>query len=179
MKGYCTVRDVRLALAPIADWAKAATATSLTDEQISDAIEEAEGVVDNYIGRRYTVPLIEFEEDDPENPGNVFEFVAAPVPVRGITRNVAAFLIALTHYQNKDMPEDNPVRLRYGVALSQLLAIRDDKADLPGTFPPVGNSGNGGEIFNLYEGTMFGLDSVGLGYGNRYTQVYIDNSRDV
>lgn len=180
MKGYCTVRDVRMALAPIADWAKTATAAILSDEQITDAINEAEGIIDGYISRRYLVTLIESEEPDPNNQGQTIEVLAAPVPVRGFARNIAAYLAALTHYQNKDLTEDNPVRLRYGVALTSLIAIRDDKADLPSTFPPAGSTGTGGEVFNLYEGTMFGFDSVGLSYGPGYSpQVYVDNRRDI
>lgn len=153
MKGYCTAADVRLALAPLSDYNDVATAAKLTDPQIEDAISEAEGIVDSYTSARYTIPLV----------GTIPSPITAPAPVRGLTRSVAAYLAALTFRKNKDLTEDDPIRLRYGVALGVLTSIRDRKANLDEeVFLPVDDESQGVTVVNLYEGTLFTMADVGL-----------------
>jgi len=179
MKGYCTRRDVRLALTPSADETDASTASSLPDWQIDDAIEEAEGIVDSYVSMRYTIPVSEIEETNPEDPGETWIWMVAPVPIRGLTRDVAAYLSALTYRRSKDMEEDDPIRLRYAVALSLLTAIRDRTASLPPEFPPVDADDQGVYVANLYEGKLFDMHDVGLVPAGYDPQVYIPLRRDV
>lgn len=179
MGTYCTVRDVRLALTPSADSADTQTASSLPDWQIEDAIEEAEGWVNTYVLARYTIPSVEVTIDPPEdNPDEGPQtFDVAPSPVRGWTRDIAAYLATLTFRRHKDLSKDDPVRLRYMMVMQMLEAIRDGKSGLPpAVFPPADEDANtqGVHVENLYEGKLFGPDDFGLGYGAPYSgpQVY-------
>lgn len=179
MGEYCTVRDVRLALTPSADENGKETAASLPDWQIEDAIGEAEGWVNTYLMTRYTIPTVEVTENPPEDDPDAgpITYNIAPSPVRGWTRDIAAFLATLTFRKSKDLTEDDPVRLRYMMVLSALEAIRDHKMNLPGaSFPPAETDENaqGVHVENLYEGKLFSPDDFGLGYGAPYQgpQVY-------
>lgn len=176
MQGYCTVRDVRLALAPLSEWANPATAASLTDGQIEDAINEAEGLINLYVSARYQVPVIEVEQSNDAEPPVMVAVDVAPDPVRGFTRNIAAYLSALTFRKNKDLPEDDPIRLRYRLTLDALTMIRDSKADLPDDFDLPTGGDSGAAVFNLYEGTMFSMSDMGLthvGSGRTSAQYFI------
>lgn len=160
---YCSVRDVRLALTPGALQDDKATGASLPDWQIEDAISEAEGLVDSYLSARYIIPTDEVEEVNPENPLETWVWMIAPKPVRGWTRNIAAFLCALTFRQSKDLGEDDPIRLRYNLTMVALMGVRDRATDLP--FPPATSVDDQGvTVINLYEGKLFGLEDTGLAY---------------
>lgn len=176
MYTYCTLRDVRAALTPGALATDKETAASFEDWQIADGIEEAEGIVNAHILARYTVPTGEVEVINPEDPDETWVWVVAPSPVRGWTRDIAAWLVTLTHRKSKDIEEDDPVRLRYQMSLDMLIAIRDRKASLPGSvFPPTDEDNvQGVYVQNLYEGNLFGLEDFNLGYaGDVYApQVY-------
>lgn len=176
MSTYCTLRDVRAALTPGADPASNDTAAGFADWQIEDGILEAEGIVNAHILSRYGIPTGEVEEVNPDDPDEVWVWVVAPSPVRGWTRDIAAWLVTLTHRKSKDIEEDDPVRLRYQMSLDMLVAIRDGKMFLPGSvFPPTEEpSNNSVHIENLYEGELFGPEDFGLGYGPAYQgpQVY-------
>lgn len=172
MGNYCSVRDVRLALTPRADSTNTVeTAAGLPDWQIEDAIAEAEGVVDSFIATRYTITTVEVEETDPENPLTTWVWVVAPSPLRGWTRDIAAFLAALTFRKNKDLGEDDPIRLRYNHVMMMLKDVRDRKMDL--TLPAAdGGDDQGVHVENLYDGKMFEFEDVGLGYEGRSAQYY-------
>ena len=176
MATYCSVRDVRLALTPSADAASAETASSLPDWQIEDAILEAEGVINTYVLARYTIPTGEVTESNQGTPPILSQVVVAPQPVRGWTRDVAAFLATLTFRKHKDLPEDDPVRLRYAMVLKMLEDIRDFKSTLPGgAFPPSDvDDDQGVHVENLYTGKLFGPEDFGLGYAGQVQspQVY-------
>lgn len=161
---YCTVEDVRNALAPSSDWSSPnQTAATLEDSQIEDAIAEAEGEIDLYIGRRYKVveAIVDGES-------------IAPKPIRMWTRTVAAYLAALTFRKNKDLSEDDPIRLRYERVMRMLEAVRDRKADLPIT--PVDTDDQGVYVENLNDFSFFELEDVGLGVYGHYSQ-HIEPSR--
>lgn len=169
---YSTPLDVRLALTPGADSADLSTAAGLTDQQIIDAILEADGIINAYLLRLYTIPVADFVEAnplatdppaDPPLPETITSNVA-PRPVRGWSRDIAAYLATLTFKRNQDVTKDDPVRLRYAQAMEMLTAIRDSKAFLdPDTFPPAGED-VGGKVFveNLYDGKLFGLSDFDL-----------------
>ncbi len=178
MGEYCTVRDVRVALTPNGVGDNSGTAAELEDWQIENAITEAEGVVSSYIASRYTIYSEEVEELNPEDPEEVWLSVVAPEPVRSWTRNIAAYLAALTYRRNKDLTEDDPIRLRYTHTMENLVAVRDGRMDLdlPGT--EVDTSGV--HVENLYTGDLFGLEDVGLGYaGSGQAQRYWPYRDDV
>lgn len=158
MKGYCTSRDVRLALASVSKFSEKATAAELSDEQIDDAIAEAEGTVDMYLSKRYTVPL-----------NTTLTQATAPQPVRGMTRNIAAYLITLTHQMGKDLDESDPIRLRYAFTMEALRAVRSGEANLPEEFPGI-EAESGVFVGNLYEGDLFDLQDFNLGYAGTNAQ---------
>lgn len=162
MSEYCTVRDVRNALTPDGSVSDTATAASLDDWQIEDQINEAEGIVASYISQRYTITSEEVEEPNPEDPEEVWVSFVAPDPIRAWTRNIAAYLSALVYRKNKDLTEDDPIRLRYTLTMENLKAVRDGlmDIDLPGTE----TGGSVVHVENLYEGDLFGMEDVGLGY---------------
>jgi hypothetical protein len=176
MYTYCTIRDVRAALTPEASPADKETASGFADWQIEDGIEEAEGIVNAHVLARYNIPTGEVEVVNPEDPMETWVWIVAPSPVRGWTRDIAAWLVTLTHRKSKDISEDDPVRLRYQMVLEMLVAIRDYKGSLPGSvFPPTDeDSQNSVHVENMYEGKLFSPEDFGLGYGAPYQgpQVY-------
>lgn len=184
MGSYCTVRDVRTALTPNAVETaeeRPETAAGLPDWQIEDAILEAEGVVNSYIATRYTITPIDVTNEanpDADPPAPFDPFKTAPSPLRGWTRDIAAYLATLTHRQNKDIGDDDPVRLRFNLVMGFLKDVRDRSMNLP---LPVADATDDQGVYveNLYEGRMFGLDDVGLGYEGRSSQRFIPRYRDV
>ena len=175
MPTYCTVQDVKLALAPVSEWADDddSTAVSLPQDQIEDAINEAEAIVKSHLLVRYvitpaqTVQIVLPVGDPPVEE----DVMAAPQPVRYWTRDIAAFLATLTHRKGKDLGEDDPIRLRYNMVMGFLMAVRDHKMnlDLPVVGSDAGADG-GVTVVNLYEGKLFDLEDVGLGFGNQDRQ---------
>jgi hypothetical protein len=77
------------------------------------------------------------------------------------------------------MEPDDPIRLRYGVAIGLLTSIRDGVYDLPSDlFPPVAADANTGiEVVNQYEPAMFHPSDVGLWSAGSGAQVYIPAQR--
>jgi phage gp36-like protein len=134
---YSTVRDVRLALTPDTPEEgdgpayAADTAASLSDAHLADAIREADGRIDYYLGTRYAVP-VEFNGE------------IAPEPLRSWSRNIAAYLANLVFRRHKDLPADDPVRLRYTDTMSALVAVQESKTDLPFDPIPPGTENAGG-----------------------------------
>lgn len=174
MATYCTVRDVRIALTPggvdpSASNPRGETAASLEDWQIIDAINEAEGIINTYVAKRYTITPVEIEEVNPEDPMETWVNMVAPSPLRGWTRTVAAWLATLTYRQSKDIGEDDPVRLRYNMVMGMLSAV--SKGEIFLNLPLVGEDGESGAYAeNLYEGKLFDLMDFGLGVGDRYVR---------
>lgn len=162
MATYCSIRDVRLALTPGAVEDDPATAASLPDWQIDDAIVEAEGVINAYLATRYAITPAEVEEPNPADPSEVWVTMAAPTPLRGWTRDIAAYLATLTFRRNKDLPEDDPVRLRFSMVMGYLTAIRDRGMNIP--LPDNDTDDQGVAVENLYTGHLFSMADVGLGY---------------
>lgn len=178
MSEFCSIRDVRIALTPGGSSEGQETAASLEDWQIEDAINEAEGVVRLHVLSRYTIPVSEIVEDLPETPeeGDVETVTVAPYPVRGWTRNIAAYLATLTFRKNKDLTEDDPVRLRYASTLADLVSVLEGRFDLNEEDFPLPDDVGGGtvHVVNQYEGKLFGPEDFGLGYAGqiRGPQVY-------
>ena len=157
---YCTVFDVRTALTPGASQSgtsgKAATAASLADWQIEDAIAEATGTVSSMLSRyavteteQQVITGIDVDGDPTTAPDTV-----APYPVRAWTRNIAAYLATLTFKQNQDLKEDDPVRLRYIMTMGQLQAVHDGALDIP-DLEPSEEVNQGVHVENTYEGQLF------------------------
>lgn len=174
MATYCTVKDVRTALTA---GAVKEFAAELEDWQITDAIDAAEGVINTYTSARYTIPVIEIEEEDPDNPGNTIVNEVAVSPIRYWTRDVAAWYCVLTHRMSKDISEDDPIRLRRNEVAEMLKDVRDRKSNLP--LPPVDDtqSKDGLEVFPLYEGTLFDAEDFNLTTDYGDSQRYIRSAR--
>lgn len=160
MVEFCTVRDVRAALTPNASASDTETGAKLPDWQIEDAIVEAEGTIRAYLGTRYLIEPVDITEPNPDDPTEEWTFKAAPPPIRSWTRDIAAYLVALTYRKNKDLTEDDPIRLRYNMVHGFLEAVRDREMNIP--LPPADTDDQGVHVENLYEGKLFTLEDVGL-----------------
>lgn len=185
MATFCTVHDVRWALIPggvdpVAANPRGETAASLEDWQITDAINEAEGIINSFVASRYIVTPFEVEEVNPANELETWVNMVAPAPIRGWTRSLAAWLATLTFHQSKDVEEDDPVRLRYDMVMKMLTAVKDGSIQLP--LPPNGNEDGSFGVYaeNIYDGKLFDLQDFGLGVGDRYvrTQYVIPSQSD-
>lgn len=147
---YATVTDVRLAVAR--DPSKARSAANLADDQINQAIEDAQSQVDGYLRRRYSLPL------------------PAPVPAlaKSLVIDIAAYLAGLNYYQETQLLADDPLSLRYQRAIALLKDIQDGEIDLDvgdGAGPAPDTAGSMSRPVRQYDGSMFGLSDFGLGYG--------------
>lgn len=170
MASYCTAADVRAALTPGGTVAADddQTAASLEDWQLNDAIDEAEALVNAYT-RDYTITPVEVLDAEPDDPNNTPPFTVAPTPIRRWTRDIAAYLAALTYRRNLDLGVDDPIRLRFALVMSLLNDVRNNVTTLP--LPPAeGTVTDGVEIFNLYEGTLFGPEDFNLTTATSSTQ---------
>lgn len=147
---YSSIADVRNALTPGASADDASTPSGLQDDQITDAINEADAIVDAHLAMRYAI-----NQDDVDP-------LVAEAPVRWFSRDIAAYLATLTFKRNKDVVVDDPARLRYRMVMDILVAVRDFKANL--NLTPVGGEDSAGvDYINLYEGPLFDLYDFGLG----------------
>lgn len=154
---YCTELDVRAALTSGASPEDAESAASLPSWQIEDAIREAQGTVDVYVRSRYVVALetLDLPVDPNADPVVTVPTEVAKYPIRGWTRNVAAWLATLTFRKSHDIGEDDPVRQRYNMTMKMLESIRDRSADLADFQPAVTGDDQGVHVENLYEGHLF------------------------
>lgn len=180
MGTYCSVRDVRLALTPSAlPDDEGQTGTELPDWQIEDAIEEAEGTINAVLLSRYVITPFEIEVVNPENPLETWVFMVAPSPVRGWTRDIAAYLVALTFRKNRDLAEDDPIRLRWLMVKGLLDDVRDGKLRLDLPIPSEPLTDQGVHVVNLYDGKLFDLSDVGLEYDGQSRQRLLSLRTDV
>jgi phage gp36-like protein len=147
---YATANDVRLAVAR--NPAAGHSAAELSDDQINQALSDAQSQVDGYLRRRYTLPFPE------------------PVPALAVslTIDIAAYLAGLNWYQETEMLADDPLALRYQRAVALLKDIQCGEIDLDvgdGAGPAPDTAGAMGPAINQYGGSMFDLSDFGLGYG--------------
>lgn len=142
---YSSVAEVRLALTPGGDSTDRSTAAGVDDITIQSAIDEADAVIDSYIGRQYAVPvLLDLDSG------------LTPQPIRAWSRNIAAYNVTLVWRRNQSLAADNPVALRYTATMVALTAVRDGKATLQ--IPDNTGAGAGAgfaEVVNQYTGSMF------------------------
>ena len=135
---YTTVDAVRMVLAPLTPDATfpnpVDSAAGLSDEQLNDAISQAEAKIDSYLGARYAVPVAPI---DPTVP-TVF-----PEPISSWAADIAAYRATLTWLRNMPLEPTSPIYLRYADTLRDLTTARDGKSilDLPPSTPV--NTGEG------------------------------------
>lgn len=159
---HSDLRDVRGSLAP--EGQEAGTAATLDDDRLWDAIKQADSMIDSYASK-YTIPRVE-------------EFIAeegktitiAPAPVRYWSRDIAAYLATLTFKRSQDVTVDDPVRLRFNLAMSELVAIRDGRATLP--FPLKNALTNSAlpVVINQYTGSLFRPADFNLAYSAEWAE---------
>lgn len=141
---YASVNDVREALAPDGDFDAPATAASLQDSQLTDALVEASSEVDGMV------------------KGAPFAASEVPQIIQGIVRDIAGYLATLTHRQGNPVPNEHPVALRYKRAEALLAAAAAGKLDLTQEVEAEARPG-GVAVVNPYEGDLFTFEDLGLG----------------
>jgi phage gp36-like protein len=117
---YLDPADVRLILAGTEN--AAGTAASLTDNDLTDAISEAQDEVDGRLAARYDTP-----------------FTDPPTVVVNITRDIAAYLATLTYRRGDPIQPGETIQLRYNRAQNLLSQAAN------GTFPLPLPGGGGDE----------------------------------
>jgi phage gp36-like protein len=153
---YTTRDEVRLALSPGGDLADEGSASSLPDDDLDDAVGDAQAEVDGRIGGA--------------------RFTAATVPelVQNVTRDIAAYLATLTHRRGDPIDPNDPVQKRYDRAQGILKDMQAGRIELTGE--PEPESSIDATIANVYEGDLFTLASMGIGAsgGRRITPYNMD-----
>lgn len=147
---YATANDVRLAVAR--DPSRPNSTADLGDDQLDEAIENAQSQIDGYLRGRYTLP---FQEP-------------YPALVKSLTIDIAAYLAGLNWYQETELLASDPLALRYARAMALLKSVACGEIELDagdGGAPISGTENTMGAPINRYDGTMFGLSDFGLGYG--------------
>lgn len=161
MSVYATADAVRLAANP--DWrpgspepdAGSQDASSLTDAQLLDAVRQASAFIDSYLAARYTTPVA------PVDPAATP--VVYPDPIGDWARDIGLYLATLTWLRHQPLEANDPVALRYQMALASLVAVRDGKATLS---IPAADSGTGGMGFSgiADPGSAGTFDAADAGY---------------
>lgn len=162
---YSSPADVRNALTPGAVEDDVTTAASFEDDQITDAIKEADGMIDTYLSGRFGIPT----DPDATPPSSV-----AVYPVRAWSRDIAAYLATLTYRKSKDLQPDDPVRLRFNwvIGVLEKIAAGDLTPNLPQ--PPTPSDGFGPQgafVYNQYNGKLFTMADVFCPPGRGWTYI--------
>jgi len=149
---YSTPAQVRLALVPSSDGSLPTTPTNtaadLSDEQLADAIAEADALIDGYLGAYYAVPVA----GDP-----------APHPIDFWSRNIAAYNATLTFRGSQDFSETDPISRRFKDTLDALTSVSKGQLRLQLPDNTSGNSGvQAGPALNPYQGDLFTPDDFDL-----------------
>jgi phage gp36-like protein len=150
---YSTVSMVRLALVPSSTGSLPSqptnTAADLSDAQISDAIAEADSLIDGYLGKFYTVPVAS----------------PTPHPVDYFSRNIAAYNATLSYRGSQDFSDDDPVARRYRATMDALKQISNGAVFLgqliaknTGDTAPTGAA----PAYNPYQGDLWTPDDFDL-----------------
>lgn len=126
------------------------TAADFTDAQLSDAIAEADAMIDSYIGGYYAVPVAQVSN-------------ATPHPIDFWSRNLAAYYATLTFRGSMDFTDTDPINRRYKDTLAALQAVSQGKMRLQ---LPQNTSGNSatepGAAINPYEGELWTPDDFSV-----------------
>ena len=146
---YSTPAMVRLALVPSSDGTLPAqpsgTAADLADAQLTDAIAEADSIIDGYLARRYTVPVAAVS-------GSI------PHPVDYWSRNLAAYEASCTYRGSMDFSDNDPVARRYKATMDALKDVAAGRMtlDLPLSSGTDSTASSGvGAAVNPYNGDLW------------------------
>lgn len=146
---YSTPANVRMALVPSSNGAipnpASNTAADLTDAQLTDAIAEADSLIDSFIGGYYAVPV-----------AAVGTPTATPHPIDFWSRTIAAYYATLTYRQSLDFTDTDPIARRYKDTLAMLQAVSQGKMKLQLPDNTSGNSATeAGSPSNPYAGDLW------------------------
>lgn len=126
------------------------TAADLDDAALSDAIAEADTIIDSRLGGVYTTPV-----------ANTAAGVV-PHPLDFWSRDIAAWLATLTYRKGQELPQGNPVALRYSAVMDALKSASVGHLHL-GFAEQVNDVREGaGAPVNPYDGTLFGPEDFGI-----------------
>jgi phage gp36-like protein len=134
---YCTVVDVRLALAQAAATSGTNSAADMDDATIQDSIEEASAQADLFLGGPYSTS----------------DFV--PGVLLYWCRDVAAFLAASVWRQSKDWTTLDPVYLRWQGAVAGLQAVANGTLSMPMPGNAGDTTGGGATVINMIDIDLF------------------------
>lgn len=157
---YSTVQMVRLALYPLSgsdDGTNPPTTPSntpadLENTQIQDAIDEADSLIDAYIGKYYATPVAPIFDGSDED-GTVGSI---PHPIDYWSRNIAAYNATLSYRQGLDFADTDPVARRYIATMAALTMISKGQATLQLPDNVSVNAATGaGQPVNPYVGDLF------------------------
>lgn len=139
---YSTLIDVRRALTPGADPLNTETAAGLKDEDIQDAITQADATIDSYLASRYATP--------------VAAAVSAPLePFRSWSRNIAAYSATLQWREGLTLDPRHPIALRWADTMDQLTKVAQGLLTLPVPGVDQDQSRRDVTVVNPYDGGLF------------------------
>lgn len=156
---YSTPAMVRQALVPSSDGSTPNTPTNtaadLSDVQLQDAINEADAMIDGYIGRFYATPVAE-----------VVVSGEIPHPIDYWSRNIASYNATLAYRKSQDFADTDPVARRYVATMDALKAVAAGTVglNLPDNRSTSGATGAGPAI-NPYRGDLWTTDDFSLNPG--------------
>lgn len=164
---YSTPSMVRKALVPSSDGTQPEplthSAADMSDDQLKDAIAEADSTIDGYLGARYTVPVAVVAD----GLGEDGEDGSIPHPVDYWSRTIAAYLATLTYRRSADFADTDPIARRYKDVMAQLQGVSAGKVTL--NLPSSTTSASGvsaGPAVNPYVGDLWQPEDFDLGFGS-------------
>jgi phage gp36-like protein len=157
---YSTPALVRMALIPSSDGSlptvPTLTAADLADAQLTDAIAEADSVIDSYIGRYYAVPVAKILDTDGIT-------LITPHPIDYWSRNIAAYNATLAFREGQDFADSDPVARRYAATMTALTLVSKGQATLQIPDNTSVNAGTGAaQAINPYVGDLFDVNDWNL-----------------
>lgn len=151
---YSTPELVRRALVPSSDGSlpdsPSHTAADLSNDQLTDAIAEADAMIDSYVGRYYTTPVASVGDN-------------VPHPIDYWSRNIAAYNATLTFRGSQDFTDTDPIARRYLATVDALKSVSagTTNLNLPLNVTDSAVAGVGSAI-NPYVGDLWTTDDFDL-----------------
>lgn len=127
-------------------------AADLSNDELTDAIAEADSTIDSYIGARYTTPVAAVDGQ-----------TTAPHPLDYWSRNIAAYNATLTVRGSQDFTDQDPIARRYNATMSALGSVKSGSAVLPGVAEVADGTSGVGQALNQYENPLFREDEFDVG----------------
>lgn len=155
---YSTPKMVRAAVVPLSDEydgtqppsAASDTVADFDDPALTDAIAEADSIIDGYIGKFYAVPVVA--------AANV-----VPHPIDYWSRNIATYNATLTLRGSLDFADADPIARRYLATVEALKAVASGSVKLQLPANVSDNAATGADpAYNPYVGDLWGPEDFSL-----------------